>query len=153
MEIEIIKIEVKEDSLDTTRYFGIFLKKVISTLHLVHWYANDYQVHKIIGKLYENLDELFDKLQEEIIGTSKIQNVVFPKFVPVIELDNIEKYKGETQTIIDTFNEINKLTQEILTSIEFNGYVSNVKSGINNTRDEILTSFNTASYLLSLINI
>lgn len=153
MEIEIIQVKSQEDQVDPTRHFGIFLKKVNTLIHMIHWYANDYQVHKILGKLYEDIDELFDTLQEEIIGTSKVQNVKFPKFITNIDVDNIEQYKGNTQDVINTFNKTNEIVQNILTSIEFNGYVSSVKSGINNTRDEILTKFNRANYLLSLVNI
>ena len=120
---------------------------------MTHWYADDYQVHKILGKLYEDIDGLFDTLQEEIIGTSRVQNVKFPMFVTDINIDKIEQYKGTTQDIINTFNKTNGIVQNVLTSLEFNGYVSSVKSGINNTRDDILTKFNRANYLLSLINI
>ena len=153
MEIEIIPVQVQEDPTDPTRYFGIFLKKINTLIHMTHWYADDYQVHKILGKLYEDIDGLFDTLQEEIIGTSRVQNVKFPMFVTDINIDKIEQYKGTTQDIINTFNKTNGIVQNVLTSLEFNGYVSSVKSGINNTRDDILTKFNRANYLLSLINI
>jgi DNA-binding ferritin-like protein len=153
MEIEIIPVQSQEDPVDPTRHFGIFLKKINTLIHMTHWYANDYQVHKILGKLYEDIDELFDTLQEEIIGTSRVQNVKFPMFVTDIDIDNIEQYKGTTQDIVNTFNKTNTIVQNILTSLEFNGYISSVKSGINNTRDDILTKFNRANYLLSLINI
>ena len=36
-------------------------------------------VHKILGELYDSLSELFDKLQEEIIGTCKLQSKPFPQ--------------------------------------------------------------------------
>jgi DNA-binding ferritin-like protein len=152
MEIEIIKVETQEDPLDYTRHFGIILKKIQGSIHMLHWYANDYQIHLILGELYESLDDLFDKLQEEIIGTSKVQNVKFPKFSCTLNIDEINQFKGNPQDITNTYNKICSLTQEILTSLEFNNYVSSVKSGINNTKEDIITSFNKANYLLSLLN-
>jgi DNA-binding ferritin-like protein len=152
MEIEIIKIQSQSDPLDSTREFGIFLKKIQGSVHMLHWYATDYNVHEILGELYESLDGLFDKLQEEIIGTSMIQNVNFPTFSTGLEIDNIEQFKGEAQDIILSYNKISKITQEILTSLEFNSYISSVKSGINNTKEDIITNFNKTSYLLTMVN-
>ena len=119
---------------------------------MLHWYSNDYQVHLILGELYDSLDDLFDKLQEEIIGTSRIQKVNFPSFNSNLKLEDINQFKGGIQEIVNTYNSVANCTKELLTSIEFNGYVTSVKSGINNTKEEIITSFNKADYLLSLIN-
>jgi DNA-binding ferritin-like protein len=152
MEIEIIKINSETDVLDSTREFGILLKQIQSYIHMVHWYSNDYQVHLIIGDLYESLDDLFDKLQEEIIGTSKIQNINFPKFTCNLNLNDINQFKGDIQNIVNTYNSVAIFIKKILTSIEFNGYVTSVKSGINNTKEDIISTFNKTDYLLSLIN-
>lgn len=152
MEIEIIKIQSQSDPLDSTREFGTLLKKIQGCVHMLHWYATDYNVHEILGELYESLDGLFDKLQEEIIGTSMIQNVNFPTFSTGLELNNIEQFKGTTEDIIVSYNKISKITQEVLTSLEFNNYISSVKSGINNTKEDIITNFNKTSYLLTMVN-
>lgn len=153
MEIEIIQVQPQQDSLDSTRQFGILLKKIQGSIHMLHWYANDYQVHLILGELYETLDDLFDKLQEEIIGTSKVQNVVFPSFSSDLTIDDLNHYKGTVQDITNSYNKLALLVQQILTSLEFNNYITSVKSGINNTKEDIITAFNKANYLLTLINI
>jgi DNA-binding ferritin-like protein len=152
MDIEIIKIASQEDPLDYTRKFGVILTNIQSYIHMLHWYANDYQVHLILGELYDSLDDLFDKLQEEIIGTSRIQKVNFPSFNSNLKLEDINQFKGGIQEIVNVYNSVANCTKEFLTSIEFNGYVTSVKSGINNTKEDIITSFNKADYLLSLIN-
>jgi DNA-binding ferritin-like protein len=152
MDIEIIKIASQEDPLDYTRKFGVILTNIQSYVHMLHWYANDYQVHLILGELYDSLDDLFDKLQEEIIGTSRIQKVNFPSFNSNLNLENIEQFKGGIQEIVNVYNSVANCTKELLTSIEFNGYVTSVKSGINNTKEDIITAFNKTDYLLSLIN-
>jgi DNA-binding ferritin-like protein len=151
MEIKIVSYNQGSD-LETTKYFAILLSKALSIIHLVHWYVPNFQAHEVIGNLYETLDGHFDKLQEEIIGTSMIQNVNFPTFNTGLELDNIEQFKGTTKDIIVSYNKISKITQEILTSLEFNNYISSVKSGINNTKEDIITNFNKTSYLLTMVN-
>jgi hypothetical protein len=40
----------------------------------------------------------------------------------------------------------------VLLSYEFENYVKNSKSGILNTRDEIITRFNKTNYLINLTN-
>jgi len=153
MEIEIIRIASQEDPLDPTRQFGLLLKKIQGHIHMLHWYANNYQVHLILGDLYESIDDLFDKLQEEIIGTTKIQKATFPTFSNILNLDEIIKFKGSVQDIVNTYNQISILIKEILTSLEFNNYITSVKSGLTNTKEDIITTFNKADYLLSLINL
>jgi len=151
MEIEIIKIQSQPDPLDSTREFGIFLKKIHSTIHLLHWYAGNHNVHIILGDLYESLDGLFDKLQEEIIGTSLIQNAVFPGFSFNLDL-NTEQFKGSPEDILNSYKKVNNSIQEILTSLEFNNYITSVKSGLNNTKEDIISTFNKTNYLLSMIS-
>jgi DNA-binding ferritin-like protein len=151
MEIEIIKIQPESCELDATIQFGIFLKKVQSILHLLHWYSKNYNVHEILGNLYETLDKKFDKLQEEIIGTSRENNVLFPSFSPFLDIDNIEQYKGNIEDTILNYKILAKCLQDILTSIEFKNYTNSINSGINNTVDDVLTALNKANYLLSMV--
>ena len=70
MEIEIITTQTTTSNVDPTREFGLCLMKAESIIHMVHWYVLNYDAHKILGSLYEDLDELFDSLQEEIIAVS-----------------------------------------------------------------------------------
>ena len=52
---------------------------------------------------------------------------------------------------MDTYYFVNKSVVNVLTSTEFKGFTSQVKSGIQNTVDDILTKFNKANYLLSMV--
>jgi DNA-binding ferritin-like protein len=141
------------DILDSVRSLSVNLLKAKISIQMLHLYSNDYQVHLIFGNLYEKLDELFDTLLEEIIGTSKLQNVQFPSFSDNIDLSNIQQFKGGVSDITNTYHRINSEVLNILTSLEFNNYINNVRSGINNTKEEIISAFNKTNYLLSLVNV
>jgi hypothetical protein len=154
MQIQVVATTPVECSLDATREFGILLTKALSIIHMVHWYAPNYDTHVILGDLYDSLDDLFDKLQEEIIGTSKLQNQQFPSLGPVVlDLDYINQYRSEGNNIMDTYTKTYQTVVNILSSLEFTSYVDNVRSGLNNTKEEVFTSFNKANYLLSLVKI
>jgi hypothetical protein len=151
MNIEIISTDV-ECSLDTTRNFGILLSKALTTIRMVHWYAPDFNTHEILGQLYSSLEGLFDKLQEEIIGTSRSQGVPFPAFsVQSLDIDDLEQYNNEQGSIIDTYFKTGLLIKAILKSRELENYFSAVISGLQNTKDEIISAINKAEYLLSLV--
>lgn len=154
MEIKIVSTQNIINSLDSTRDFGVFLLKTNSVIHMIHWYVLNYNVHKILGNLYEDLDELFDKLQEEIIGNCRNANISFPKVnfqIPVLDLYDISKFTDDDSQILNIYFELHKEVSAVLTSIEFNNFVTQIKSGINNTVEEILSTFNKANYLLSLV--
>lgn len=154
MEIKIISTQNTINSLDSTRDFAVFLLKTKAVINLVHWYVLNYDIHKILGKLYEDLDELFDALQEEIIGVTRSEGVLFPKFdcqIPVLNIDDTSRFSDDNNEIINLYFELYKEVFILLTSIEFNNFASQVKSGINNTKDEILSKFNKATYLISLV--
>ena len=120
---------------------------------MVHWYAPDFNTHEILGQLYSTLDDLFDKLQEEIIGTSKSQGVPFPAFsLQSLDTDDLEQYNNVQEPIIDTYYKTTLLVKAILKSRELENYFSVVISGLQNTKDEILSAINKADYLLSLIH-
>jgi hypothetical protein len=150
MEIEIVKITTP-DSLDSTRVFGLILKSVQTHIHLLHWYAEDINVHEILGEVYESLDESFDKLQEEIIGTTKSYNAIFPSFNLQIDTQDLSQYNVDPATTINSYNDISTQLKNILSSVEFNTFVNTVCSGLNNTKEDILTILNKGSYLLSMV--
>ena len=151
MEIEIITTTAVENILDPTRNFGIILNKSLSIIKMLHWYASNYNVHKILNNLYDDLSDSFDKLQEEIIGTSAEYNVIFPSFSSMLfQLDNIDAYKGDSYSMDYYYQNVNNI-KDMLTSLEFNNYISNVKSGLANTREDIISTINKANYLLSMV--
>lgn len=140
-----------EDSLDSTRHFGVLLSKALSIIHLIHWYVTDFNTHQILGDLYGDLDALFDGLQEEIIGTSKQYNIQFPGLSPdTFSIDDITQYSGGTDNLMDVYHQTVTKLSAILESQEFNNYISSVTSGLNNTKEDILSRINKANYLLSM---
>jgi len=151
MEIEVITTTAVESNLDPTRNFGIILNKAASIIKMCHWYVCDHNAHEILGDLYDDLSDLFDKLQEEIIGTCKENNATFPSFnSTLIQLDHIEAYR-DNDYILDYYYNVAGVIKDILTSLEFNQYITTVKSGLTNTKEDIITRINKANYLLSMI--
>jgi hypothetical protein len=139
-----------QNTLDSIKVFGVFLNKSLSVLRMTHWFCDDYNTHNIIGDLYKDLNKSFDILMEEIIGTSKQQGILFPSLtLNSVNLDDIYSYSNETS--IDTFNKTCQLILANLNSNEFKTYVDTSLSGINNTKEEIISSINKANYLLSMV--
>ena len=60
MEIEIIKITPKAEAIQMAEYLTNFLSKI----KILHWYTLNYNLHKILNDVYDNLSEHFDSLQE-----------------------------------------------------------------------------------------
>lgn len=152
MEIEIITTSAIENPLDPTKKFGIALNEATTVIKMLHWYVLDYNAHEILGDLYGDLTALFDKLQEEIIGTCKSSGVLFPLLDMKISIDDITAYSNN-QTILNEFHNVSNAIKELLTSLEFGNYISSVKSGINNTKEDVITSLNKAEYLLSMVKL
>lgn len=155
MEIEIIQTSAYEDKLSPTREFGLILNRVLSVIKMVHWYTDIYDEHIILGKLYDDLSDLFDKLQEEIIICTKDSAIPFPSFGGVELPDNIGPDKEDVFTDCRNNLKYYHITTDaikiILTSLELNNFISNVKSGIPNTIDDIMTRINKSNYLLEMI--
>lgn len=156
MNIEIIKNPnasfEEENYLNSTKEFGIFLNKIILSVKMMHWYVQDYNAHHILGKLYDGLSDLFDTLQEEIIGITKSKNKQFPNLNCLLEFENFELYK-DNQAILNNFYNISDTLKNILSSLEFNGYVDTTQSGINNTKEEIISLLNKTEYLIGLLKL
>jgi DNA-binding ferritin-like protein len=153
MEIEIIT--TTQNDLHSIKSFGILLNKVTSTIKMLHWFVLDHNAHEILGDLYDDLTSNFDKLEEEIIGTCRSNNTQFPNFnIDIFNQmsDMIEPY-NDNQTIIDCFYNTSNAFKDILTSSEFNDFLTNVKSGINNTKEDIISNLNKAEYLISMVKI
>jgi|LakMenEpi03Aug12_release.lakeMendotaPanAssembly.Ray.scaffolds.fasta_scaffold139957_3 hypothetical protein len=154
MDIQIIATQQITNNLDTTREFGCFLLKANSIIRMLHWYTLNYNAHKILGNLYEDLDGLFDKLQEEIIGICRLNNMTFPKINPTtinLDLDNISQFRDENQNTINLYYRVSSEITNTLTCLDFKNFTNQVKSGIDNTVDEIVTRLNKSNYLLSMV--
>jgi hypothetical protein len=142
------------NSLDSVRTFGIFLTKTLATIKMTHWFVDDYNSHVVIGDLYNTLDELFDKFEEEVIGTVKQQNKTFPVLSPnVFDIYNVSNYNPSNGTVLETFNKTCQIILATFTSSEINSFIENTISGLNNTKEEIISGINKANYLLSLIKL
>jgi DNA-binding ferritin-like protein len=151
MEIEIIRIAPKNDTIEFAEYLNTFLSKV----KMMHWYTLNFNLHKILNDVYDNLSDSFDTLQEEIIGTSRNGNCPFP----IINTKNTQIYKmdysilNSDKDIVDQYKVITIEIKNILLGSELTNYISTVQSGLNNTKEEILTEINKSLYLISMINI
>jgi len=152
MQIEIIKVNSLNTSNDSTKIFGLYLKKFQSYLHMLHWYSPNHNVHEILGEVYESIDGSFDKLQEEIIGTTRLNGAVFPMINNHLDVDELSQYGRDVCQIIEFYNKASSELKTILCSIDFNQFVTTVQSGINNTKEDIITTLNKGSYLLSMVN-
>jgi len=154
MNIEIIKTSENsciESSLDSIRSFGLILNKNITFIKMAHWFILNYNIHEILGELYSDMDILFDTLEEEIIGTSKKYEILFPKFNSTLfQIENLDLYKND-EIILENLHVFLDNLKNILTSLEFNDYITKVKSGLNNTKEDIITRINKTLYLLSML--
>ena len=149
MEIEIIKIKTKQNS---TIIFGNILNNFLSNLKILHWYSPDINLHNIFDDLYSDLSKKFDSFQEEIIGVSNCQINSFPilnenEFLFKIE-DNIDD-----KNIVNIFeNNVSKFLN-LINSIEINNFIKSNVSGLNNTKEDIISIINKSKYLISMINL
>lgn len=151
MNVTIISTEFN-DELESTKYFALLLSKTLTLIRMSHWYILNHNIHEILGNLYEDLDQLFDKLQEEIIGTSRSSGVPFPSFSPeTLNIDNLEQYESDNAGLLDSYYKTVLKLSAILGSTEFSNYINSIDSGINNTKEDILSRINKTNYLLSMV--
>jgi hypothetical protein len=69
-----------------------------------------------------------------------------------VNLNDINQFKGNVVEITNTYNTISTELINVLTSMDFENYIKSVKSGINNTKEDVLSTINKTNYLLSLVN-
>jgi len=123
------------------------IHKILSNIKLCHLFTNNYDSHKIYGELYDKLSELFDILEEEIIGLLRSGPITdFPStnLNPVsIEYEDSDYYEPFKSVINDLFS--------TLTFSEFQNFVENApKNGIGNILEKIYSAANKAEYLLQM---
>ena len=160
MEIEITKISANLDTVDLrpTINFANLLNNILSNVRMCHWYTTNFNIHNITGDLYNSLNLLIDQLQEEIIGSVKSANILFPLFNTSEGVSNfsdgedcgcdISEY-GDVGRVIFYI----KLLSTILTSLPFQHYIEDCgPNGIKNTVDGIISQINKFLYLNDMIN-
>jgi len=151
MEIEIIRIKPKNNTIE----FADFLNKFLSKIKLIHWYTLNFNLHKILNNTYSDLSDSFDSFQEEIIGISNSQNNSFP----ILDIKNTQIFKDDLsifntdEDMIIFYKNITSEFKNIICSVELNNYISNSQSGLNNSKEEILNIINKSLYLISMIRI
>jgi len=152
MEIQIIQT-TELNSESKTQKFATILNRILSNIKMIHWYIKDYNKHQIFGDLYTDLSDLFDSLQEEIIGTQRDKDLDFPEFDrdSTFRDEDFQNYLDDKSMVDYYFTTYDNIIN-VLLSYEFENYVKNSKSGILNTRDEIITRFNKTNYLINLTN-
>jgi DNA-binding ferritin-like protein len=118
--------------------------QMLMTVKLYHWNTLSFSVHKATDDLYGNLNTLIDQFVEVLLG--KHSNVS-------------ERNKGEILGIkslhMNNYKDNGKFKQEIETYkkylIGLNKHFSESEnSDLLNIRDEILSTLNQISYLLTL---
>ncbi len=149
MEIEIIRFADKQNS---TIVFGNILNNFLSSLKILHWYSTDINLHHIIGDLYSDLEKKFDNLQEEIIGISKTQNNIFPSLNENNFLFKIKDNIDEKNIFIIFENNISNFLN-LINSIEINNFIKSSVSGLNNTKEDIVSIINKSKYLIQMVNL
>jgi DNA-binding ferritin-like protein len=141
-------ISVKES---TIKEFSIYLCDILSSFKILHWYSKDYNFHKLIGKFYNEFDELFDELMEEIIGVSKEKNINFSVICPERDIRKINDCLCLNDQIEEVFNILDSL-QSTIKNKNMEEFVSVSINGINNIIEEINSASNKLKYLLSMFN-
>jgi hypothetical protein len=148
MEIEIIKYHNNDNTIE----FGYYLNSFLSQIKTLHWYTKNLNFHKLLDDIHNDISKLFDEFQEELILMSETET--FPNLN--YQDSNILK-KQNNQISYDnySFDFYKKLVCELkstLLSIEFENFLTNKNSGLNNKKEEIISFLNKSLYLLNMID-
>lgn len=118
--------------------------QMLMTVKLYHWNTLSFSVHKATDNLYGDLNTLIDQFVEVLLG--KHSNVS-------------EKHKSEILSIkslhMNNYKDNGKFKQEIETYKKYmiglsKHFSESENSDLLNIRDEILSTLNQISYLLTL---
>lgn len=148
-QIEIIKIK----KVNNTFILANYLNYVLSTIKIMHWYTLNINLHEIFGDLYENLNLSFDKLQEELIGLNRQQAYLNLNPNSVLINQSIDEIIENDPLIIDFYKKMMSDLKNILCSDDFNNFINSSNSGLNNSKEEILSEINKSLYLISLVKL
>lgn len=148
LEITTIHLTAVEES-PIFKAFGFCdnLNKILSGIKLCHLFTNNYDSHKIYGELYDTLSDVFDTLEEEVIGLLRSGPITdFPTNtlnIGTIDYEESDYYSPFKITINNLFS--------VLTFSEFQNFIENApKNGIMNILEEIYSAANKAEYLLKM---
>jgi hypothetical protein len=150
MNLTTIKIK---PNLDGTKSFGIFLVNILSLIRLMHWYTDNLHIHKILDKLYNDLSDDFDSLQEEIIGVIKEQYSCFNVSTPCIDLNSCVLYNSSPEEYLNEIYSMIDLITNVMSDLDLRTFIDSNKSGLNNTKESIITSCNKTKYLLGMVKL
>ena len=106
-------------------------------LRLHHWGTQSYAAHKVLGKLYKNLDELIDTFTEAYIG------IYGRDFIKNI---NELKFSGPFKT---TGIKVVTSLEDYLMN-ELPSHIDEHQTALLNIRDEMLGLVQQTKYLLTL---
>jgi DNA-binding ferritin-like protein len=132
------------------REFSLYLCDILSSFKILHWYSKDYNFHNLTGKFYEDFDELFDSLMEEIIGVYNNKNICFSVSCPERDLKKINQCICLKDQIDEAFSTLDSL-ESTIKSEDMSEFVSSSCNGINNLIEEILSLSNKFKYLSSML--
>jgi hypothetical protein len=102
-------------------------------IRLMHWCTTNYIAHKGLGDLYENLDELFDRLIESYLGDARSLSRANVKFNLTFPTNN--NVIAILDDVIYDFNKKRKTLEE---------------TSLQNIIDEIVGAISQAKYLIQL---
>ena len=96
--------------------------------HILHWQSKSYAEHKALGKFYEKLPDLLDKLVEAIQGRydSTIEFPVDyypPEKTGKRELHDLSEYFEEKRKVLPEDSEIQNIADEIQALIDSTLYL------------------------------
>lgn len=148
-QLEIIKIKKINNTFILANYLNYFL----SNIKIMHWYTLNINLHEIFGNLYETLNPIFDKFQEEIIGLNR-NDIYLNLNQNCFLIDNsIDEIIENDSLIVDFYKKKVLDIKNILSSDDFNNFLEFSNSGLNNSKEEILSELNKSLYLISLIKV
>lgn len=125
-------------SNDDKIYFIEYVLTFLSQVRVIHWQTNNYVVHKVFGKLYDDLNDLFDDIVEGMMG----------KYERFVINDKLEiELKDEQDINLNIF-----LDKNIKILNSFKNDLFDECDDIKNIIDEIVAMLNKTKYLITLKN-
>jgi DNA-binding ferritin-like protein len=115
-----------------------FLLHLLISVKLYHWITGSYATHEATDKLYTSLNLQIDMFIEVMLGKG------FSK-----ENLNVKEVKFKKYSIKQFLSYINRCKKTLINLPTICKEVSNNDTDILNIRDEILSSLNQLTYLLS----